>query len=419
MSISSLFGDDAEVLGEKRFQLLLLANMIAPLGTALPSPILDSLTEPFGVSPANIGLIISAFTAPAIVVIPITGVLSDRFGRKPIMLIGLVLFGAGGTGIALTTDFRIVLALRFLQGFGFAALSPIIITSIGDLYTGMREATAQGLRFTGSGLAQTVVPLLAGTLVVIAWQYPFLLYAIAFPVALILYLRFDEPTDGDGDGARDRAGGDAPATRREGLTALVVQRRVLAVVIARGLPIIVWIGFLTYNSIVVVRLMGGTPAQAGLLAAIGSLSYAVAATQTGRVTSRVDSRLYPLLVANLALGVGFGLVLVAGSFAVAVVGTTIMGAGFGVVLPMYRSIITGMVPTSLRGGLVSLAEAFGRVMATLTPIAMGVGIAIVTPRFGFQTAIRTVGLSAAVITTGCSALCLLVASRSPPVRVDD
>lgn len=90
-----------------------------------------------------------------------------------------------------------------LQGISFAALTPIIVTSIGDLYAGTKEATAQGLRFTGSGISQTVFPLGAGVLVGVAWQYPFLLYAIAFPIAAVIYVWFQEPVDPDAAGETD------------------------------------------------------------------------------------------------------------------------------------------------------------------------------------------------------------------------
>lgn len=159
MLLESLLGKDADVLSQRNFQALLVTNLLAPLGVPLLSPILSSLTEPFGVSTARIGLLIAAYTAPPIVLIPIAGILADRYGRKPVMLTGVLLFGVGGMGIAFVTDFRLAIGLRLLQGVGFAGLTPIIITSIGDLYVDSREATAQGVRFMSSGVYQSVFPL--------------------------------------------------------------------------------------------------------------------------------------------------------------------------------------------------------------------------------------------------------------------
>ncbi|MFT4946278.1 MAG: ACDE family multidrug resistance protein [Natronomonas sp.] len=291
---------------------------------------------------------------------------------------------------------------------------------MGDLYAGTREATAQGLRFTGSGLAQTVFPLIAGLIVTVAWQLPFLIYAMAFPVALLVAVRFEEP----GEPA------DAPSTPDDGaadsldnsyareLFALIRTPRVLSLVLARGLPIVVWIAFLTYNSIIVVQIQGGTPGEAGVLVALGSLAYAAAASQAGRITALVDSRFAPLVAAHAGLAAGFVVVLYAPGILLAGVGIVLSGAGFGTSLSLYRSIVTGLAPQELRAGVVSLAEANGRLIATLTPILMGATIGAAAPRVGFTTALRLSGIGAAAVGGGGGVLCLLAAKLSPKTAAE-
>jgi len=415
--LRSLFGDDARILHERDFQTLLLANVLPPLGTAVLSPILDSLIAPLGASAANIGLLISFFTAPAIVIIPVIGVLSDRYGRKPLLVAALLLFGGAGTAIAFTTSFRVALGLRLLQGVAFGGLTPLIITSIGDIYVDTEEATAQGMRFMGSGLTQMAFPLLSGVLVVAAWQYPFLLYVLAFPIAAVVYRWFDEPADID-RAVTPAADGSGRSSHLRALLALVRQRRVFALILARGLPLAVWIGFVTYNSIIVVQVMDGTPTQAGLLVAVGSLTYATAASQAGRVTAMFDSRLYPLVGSNAALGAGFLVVLFAPNLLDAGAGIVLAGLGFGLALALYRSIITGLASESLRGGLVSVSEAWGRVVATATPVFIGWVIAVMSPTTGLAVAIQVAGVGAAAVGAGGAIVCTLVASRSPSVRYE-
>lgn len=415
MGLEELFGKDASVLRDTSFQVLLFANVLGPLGSSLLSPLLDSLIDPFGASEATIALLMSVFTAPAIVMIPLAGVLMDRYGRKPILFVCLPLFSLSGVAIAFTTDFRVALALRFLQGIGFAGINPVIITSIGDLYEGGAEATAQGFRFTGSGLTQTFFPLLAGVLVVSAWQFPFLLYGIGLPAALAVYLWLDEPLDAAAEsaGAAVGDGGRADGAQIGRLARLARAPRVVAMVIARGTPVVAWIGFLTYNSILVVRVLGGTPPQAGLLAAVGGLTYAAAASQAGRLTDFFERRLPSLVVANVGLGAGLGIASFAPSLPVAVAGITLMGLGFGVTMSLYRSIVTGLAPPDLRGGIVSFAESFGRITATLTPIAMGLTIGALTPVVGFTAAVRWTCLATGVVAGGGGIVCLLVANVAP------
>jgi MFS family permease len=406
-----VFGEDATILRDSNLQLLLLATMFPILGTSLVSPVLESLIEPLGASPTSIGLMISFLTAPAIVAIPIVGVLADRYGRKPVLVVALLLFGAGGSMIMLTTDFRVILGLRVVQGVGFAGIVPVITTSIGDMYDGEREVTGQGFRMLVNGISGAVFPLLAGVLVAVAWQYPFALYAAAFPVAAAVYLRFTEQTT-------RQAGTDTTTEEpayRHALSALVSYPRVYVLLIARTLPVIVWIGFLTFNSLIVVRVMGGTPSQAGLVVAVGNLVFGVASSQVGRILSLFGGKFPALVTANIALTVGFVGFLFSPQVGLALLWIVLAGAGFGIALSLYRSYITDLAPHTLRAGLVSLGATGGRLTATVTPIAMGSVIELGTPVLGETAALQLAGVGVAV-TGGCGGIiCLLVAARAGPV----
>ena len=404
------FGEDARILRESNFQLLLLATVFPILGSTIVSPVLESLIEPFGTSATDIGLMISALTAPAIFVIPVSGVLADRYGRRPVLVVSLLLFGAGGSAIALTTDFRVVLALRALQGIGFAGVVPVITASIGDMYDDSAEVTGQGLRHTVNGISGAAFPLLAGALVASAWQYPFLLYAAAFPVAAVVALRFTEPTNVN-TGA---GGGDGPAYHRA-LAGLLRYPRMAVVLLARTLPMVVWIGFVTFNSLVVVRVMGGTPFQAGVLVAAGNLVFGLASSQVGRILAAVGSRFVTLVAANLALAGGFVGFLYAPDVGVAVPWVVLSGVGFGVALSLYRSYLTLLAPETLRAGVVSLGASGARITVTTTPIAMGAVIEAATPALGQTAALQLAGVGAAVVGGGGGILCLLVAAAAGPV----
>ncbi|SEO79834.1 Predicted arabinose efflux permease, MFS family [Halogranum amylolyticum] len=379
--LQTLFGDDARVLYERNFQLLLLASLSSPLGASVVSPILEGLTGPLGVSSTRVGLLMAVFTAPAVVLIPVVGVLSDRVGRKPVLTAGLLLFGLAGLAVPLTTDFRVVLGLRFLQGVGYTGIAPVLITSVGDIFADddEAEAAAQGLRFTAVGVSLTVFPVLSGALVVLAWQYPFLLYGLAVPTALVVFLLFEEPTA--------EAGNDGDDSVRA-LLALAAHPRVAATLVGRAVPSFLWFVFLTYNSVVVVRLLDANPGVAGLLVAVASVASSVSSTQSGRITAAFDTRVVPMLVATTAVGGGVAALAFAPSVLVAGVGVVFTGAGFGVGLTLYRSALTGSAPTDLRGGLVSLGESAGRLGSTVAPVLTGAVIAVAEPSLGGTGAIR-------------------------------
>lgn len=402
--IRSFLGEKASVLRDTDFQLLLLANLVAPLGTALISPLLESLQGPYGATDATIGLMMTVFTAPAILMIPAVGVLADQYGRKLFLVIGLLAFSIAGVALAITTNFHVVLFLRFCQGVSFGAMTPVIITSIGDLYTGRTEAIGQGLRFSVSGLTQGVFPLIGGVLVAVAWQYPLLLYAIGIPISIVLAVAFTEPTNSSREHPSDANYADRGTYIRE-LVTLVFRQRVVSVLVFRMVPVLQYLTFMTYVSLLVVRSMGGSFSQAGILVSLTSITYAVTATQTGRFGSSFDSRFVPLATAQTLMAVGLVTVAFAPTVTLAAAGATALGIGFGLSLSLLRSVVTKFAPTQLRGGLVSIFESAGRFSATVAPITVGIGIEVldgyVSPTKSLQLMVGGIGILGCLVGVGC------------------
>jgi len=399
------FGESATILGDTRFQLLLSAELVIVLGTSLISPILNSLSGVYDVSPGTIGLMVTAITAPAVVLIPIAGSLADRYGRRPVLIAGLFLFGSGGLSLVFTTDFRAVLVLRGIQGVGYAFTLPTLITTIRDLYTGQQESTGQGLRHATGGIGNAVFPILASVAVVVAWNLPFLLYGLAVLVANGMYTWFDEPTGRNADtvqsGSVDRERSTPATTGQRAyvrqVLGVTIRPHVAAILVARTLFSVVVFAFLTYNSLVVAHVFDGTPALAALQVSLWAGVYFVVSTQAGRITGRWGYTV-PLLVLNAGLGIGLVLLAVGPSIHVAGLGIVCIGVGVGLGGGLYRSLISGFAPEALRAGVVSVGEVVGRLGASATPVVLGLVITYLEPDLGTRLSLQwTIGGTGLVI----------------------
>jgi len=392
MVLETLFGEDGDVLREPRFQLLLFASVNGAMGIVLVSPILEALTGPFGIDEVGAGLLITAFVAPAIVAVPVAGALADRHGRRPVLAASLALFGLAGVAIAATTDYRVVLGLRALQGLGSGGIVPVAIASLGDFYDGAEEATAQGLRFTATGIVQAAVPIAAGVLVGVAWQYPFLLYALALPAAVLAFVHFEEPTDDGGDG-------------REGyvrdLLWLLARPRVAATLAALAMPVFTYVTFLAYNSFLVVRVLGGTAGQAGVLLAVVNAAYALATSQAGRIDARFERRATPLVGAFSVLAVGMSGFGHAPNLLVAGAACAFMSVGGGLSASLLFSAVNARAPDDFRAGVVSVGQMVTRTSTAVAPVAVGALIGVLEVGLGNAAAIRNafvvVGVTCAVL----------------------
>src|SRR5260370_12369695 len=94
--------------------------------------------------------------------VPIYGKLSDIFGRKPIFLIGVVLFLIGSAASGASQTMNQLIAFRAFQGLGAAALMPIAIAVIGDLFTPRERGRWQGATGAVFGVSSILGPTVGG-----------------------------------------------------------------------------------------------------------------------------------------------------------------------------------------------------------------------------------------------------------------
>src|SRR5215212_1485895 len=111
-----------QVYKDHNLHVLWGVTLMAVLGTSSITPAFPTIVRALGISSGQVGLLITFFTLPGIVMTPLLGVLSDRYGRKKIL----------------------VPALLFFQGMGAAALGTLNVTVIGDIYDGRERSSALG-----------------------------------------------------------------------------------------------------------------------------------------------------------------------------------------------------------------------------------------------------------------------------------
>ena len=133
---------------DTNLQIIFSISLLAVLGITSVTPAFPTIVEELGISRTSVGLLITAFSVPSIILTHFLGTLADRLGRKRILVPALFLYGVAGGACALSRDFNTLLVLRVLQGIGAAATAPLSWTILGDLYSGKKRIHVMGLNST-------------------------------------------------------------------------------------------------------------------------------------------------------------------------------------------------------------------------------------------------------------------------------
>ena len=133
-------------------------TLMAVLGVSSIAPALPRIAETLGISAGQVGLLVTAFTLPGVILTTVAGVLADRYGRLRVLLPGLILFSIAGTGCVFATSFSVLIALRVVQGIGASAIGSINVTLIGDLFVDRQRTTAMGLNASVLSIGTAAYP---------------------------------------------------------------------------------------------------------------------------------------------------------------------------------------------------------------------------------------------------------------------
>ena len=161
--------------------------------------VIPQMKQSLGISQSQSELLGTAPSITVIVFILLSNYFAKRIGMKNTIILGLLLAGIGGIIPVFTATFQTVLISRVILGAGLGLYNSLAVTYISSLYSGNTRATLLGIRNSMEALGQTILIFLAGVLVNINWTASFLVYAIAFPVALLFALKVPKIRDENSD----------------------------------------------------------------------------------------------------------------------------------------------------------------------------------------------------------------------------
>jgi multidrug resistance protein len=331
-------------------------------------PILPEIEATLGVNEFWRGMLLTSYAVALGISALLTGPLSDRVGRRTVLLGGTALMSVTLVFHTVAADYELLIFMRILAGVGGGMLSGGSIAYVGDYFPYDKRGWANGWIMSGTAFGQVAgVPIGKILATEFGYRWPFLLFAITMALATFMIWRFVPQPNTKLDKGR--------------LTPRRIVRKYLdvldgPVMAAVGSYTLMFAGFGLFATFLPSWLestIGLTGYEVALLFAMGGVANVIAAPSAGRLSDEVGRK--PLVVwATVALG----LIMLIAPYAIDGFWTAgllffLAMASVGIRIGPLQSLLTALVPDQRRGLLMGLAMSVGQAGFGVGSFLAGIG----------------------------------------------
>jgi MFS transporter, DHA1 family, multidrug resistance protein len=258
--------------------LLIAISAVSPLGINMYLPSMPGMARALGVDFTTIQLTLSLYLGAMAVGQLILGPLSDRFGRRPVLLIGLGTFVAGSVICLSAQSIGVLIVGRIVQALGGCAGITMSRAIVRDLYGRNQVASMIAYVTMGMAVAPMVAPTIGGLLeTFFGWRASFA-FLIGFGGLALMsaYWRLRETN-------HSRASGETARELLQGYGSLFRSRQFWGYTLVTGFVSAMFFAFLAGAPYVMIEILGRSPAEYGFYFAMVPCGYMLGNFATGRI----------------------------------------------------------------------------------------------------------------------------------------
>jgi len=181
-------------LGPKTFIVFItLMNMFPPLSTDMYLPALPTMSSQFDSPPAITNLTLSVFFFFYAVGVLFWGPLSDKYGRRPILLLAIGVYIISSGGCALAVNAYGLILFRLTQGIGAGGITSVSMAIVKDCYRGKQRETVLAITQSMVGIAPMVAPIIGAWMLSFStWRMTFVVLGVIGAICLVLAFLYTE-----------------------------------------------------------------------------------------------------------------------------------------------------------------------------------------------------------------------------------
>ena len=186
----------------------ILASSLALIDSSVVNVGLPAISQSFGTNAVGLQWIVNAYLLPLSALLLLGGAAGDRFGRRRLLITGVILFGIASLACSVAPTLPFLLFARFVQGASAAMLMPNSLAILGQSFRGEAKGRAIGIWAATGAAAGAVGPVLGGWLIDAgSWRLAFLINVPVSIAAVTLAYRFVDKDLDEATGVLDWSGG--------------------------------------------------------------------------------------------------------------------------------------------------------------------------------------------------------------------
>ena len=341
---------------KKALPILFLVMFLVMVGFGIIIPVIPFYAEEIGATPTQLGLLMAVYSLMQFIFAPMWGRISDRIGRKPVIMIGILGLSLSFFLMALSTELWMLFAARIIGGFLSSANMPTVMAYVADITSEEDRGKGMGIIGASVGLGFIFGPAIGGVFSQTSLSTPFYL-AGATSLVTFLFVTF---------------------VLKESLTPeqrSIQEKEKTSLLKALGGPLSMLFLLQLFVSLSLSGLEATFAYFAAEKAGLGSVELGyifmimglAGAIVQGGLVGRLTKKLGEGIVIQLGIVIsaaGFGLILLTEGFGTAALFLTIFGIGNGLIRPSVSSLLTKKSTTGHGGttGLLSSFDSLGRII---------------------------------------------------------
>ncbi len=363
-----------------QFWIVVGASFIDRIGGALIFPFFSLyVTRRFGVGMTEVGVLFMLFAVATMFGTTLGGALTDYFGRKNVILLGLIVSGLTSLGMGLVTELWMFYVMGVVSGLFAEAAGPAQQAMLTDLLPEKQRADGFGIMRVAMNLAVAIGPALGGLLASRSYLALFVADTVTSLItAYILYRAVAETRPQNGEGEAEAQNGLGHTFR--GYRLVLRDQAFMAFMLLSIIATIVYMQMYSTLS-VYLRDIHGVPERG--FGIIMSLNAAMVVGLQFPITRRIRpyAPLVMMAAGTLFYALGFGMYAFVGTFALFLLAIAVVTLGEMIVIPTSQAVVAGFAPEDMRGRYMAVMGFSWLIPAAIGPLGAGLLMDHADPRW--------------------------------------